>query len=299
MKILLISNSYYELTLLNILDDIFPYDISQIILLQENHSKNDTFNCKHEIIISPSLLEAVNNCDIVLLFKHPHMNKELEEKLSCICETLNKKIESFCIPFSEDQIKIITTKEKMKYKELPVIMILSLGLYNQHIYTEVLINKIFQKLGVATIQLLSNELASIMQQANLKQNASRNTEDEVIIQCVSCTDIEGLLNNKELLKTFEIASPDFTIINIESGLNEKCDIKDLIERIEYRFNTKTDLVISSNFCSIRDKKNTYIPLYYKGNEHDCFLRVDDLNLENVVKREIIDKITFPKGIMIK
>ena len=299
MKILLISNSYNESTLLNILDDILPYDISQIILLQENHSKNDTVNCKHEIIISPSLLEAVSNCDIVLLFKHPHMNEDLEEKLRCICETLNKKFESFYIPFSEEQVKIITTKEKMKYKELPVIMILSLGLYNQHIYVEVLINRIFQKLGVATTQLFSNELASIMQQVNPKQIASHNTEDEVIIQCVVCTDIEGLLNNKELLKTFEIVSPDFTIINIESGLSEKCDIKDLIERIEYRFNTRTDLVISSNYCSIRDKKNTYIPLYYNGNDHDYFLRVDDLDLENVLKREIIDKITFPKGIMIK
>ena len=91
------------------------------------------------------------------------MNENLEEKLRGICETLNKKIESFYIPFPEEQIKLITTKEKNKYKELPVIMILSLGLYNQHIYVETLINRIFKKLGVAAIQLYSNELANIMQ----------------------------------------------------------------------------------------------------------------------------------------
>ena len=74
LKVLLVSNTYIELTLLNMLDDLLPYKITQVILLEENHIANDSIKCIHDILICSNLEEGIKQCDIVLLIKYPEMN---------------------------------------------------------------------------------------------------------------------------------------------------------------------------------------------------------------------------------
>ena len=296
MKILLISNSYIETTIINILDYILPYDISEIILMEENHSTNDIINCEHNIIICKNLFEAIKKCNIVLLFKTEYMHVELEKKLKEICGAANKNFVSFDLNIPIERCYTTEIKEEFNCEEKPVITILSLGSFNQHLYLEILINRIFREMGVIVTQSFSRDAENILQQTNPGCFFVNSTKAEVFIKCVECGDIESILQNKELLSIFEKSNSDFTIINIESGLNEKCDVNELIKKIEYRYNINCDLIVSSNYCSINDKKNKYIPLSYNDK---MFLSVNDFDLGNIIKEKILDKITFPKKIIIK
>lgn len=299
MKVLLISNTYIESTLLNVLDDLLPYEITQIILLEENHIKNDMIKCTHEILICPNLDEGIKQCEIVLLVKHPEMNLLLEDTIISYCNRYKRKyliIESLSnIPIHQrDNTEI----ETIKCNNAPVICLVAIGDFAQHLCIEFILNRIFKKIGVNVQQIYSIEAKNLLRQLSPQTESDEKNRDhyEVVIQSIIHNNVNDVLQNAELLKIFEATKPDFTIVNIESGLTEKCDVESIIKSMEIRYNTKIDMVVSSSYCSIKDNKNSYMPMYYNKKTSDTFYSIEDIELENIIKQKIMTKITLPNDV---
>ena len=295
MKVLLVSNTYIELTLLNMLDDLLPYKITQVILLEENHIANDSIKCIHDILICSNLEEGIKQCDIVLLIKYPEMNSLLEDRIIYDCNNYKRK---FIIigDLANTSIADKTTVDPIKYNNIPVVLLFGIGTFNQHLYVEFILNRIFKKIGVNVRQFYSIEAQNLLRQVTLKNGEKYCDNYEIIIQFISHNNINDILQNDELLKILKTIKPDFTIVNIEAGLNEKSDVETIIKNIQIRYNIKIDMIISSSFCSIKDNKSSYMPIYYNKKQPDAFYSTEDISLEAVLKQKIITKITLPTDV---
>lgn len=299
MKVLLVSNTYVESILLCALDKLLSNAVTRIILLEENHNKNENINCIHEIMFCPNLDEGIKQCEMVLLARYPEMNLLLEDKIKNCCNNYKRKfmvIENLCNNQIQqtDNIGIDTIKNK----NAPVICLLSIGAFNQHVCIEIILNKIFKEIGVNVQQHYSIEMKNLLRQltSEIERADKNNKHYEVIIQSIIHDDVNDVLRNEELLKIMEAAKPDCTIINIEPSLVEMCDIDALIKNIEIRYNIKIDMIISSSFCNIKDNKNSSMPIYYNKEQSDTIYSIGDINLENIIKQKILTKITFPSDV---
>lgn len=298
MKVLLLSNPYIESTLINVLDDLLPYEITQVILLEENHIKFNSVKCRHEVVICSDLDTGLKLCEFVLLVKYPKMNLLLENKIINYCNN-NKRQFKVIEDFKHNLVKMDNNGiDAIKYSNTPVILLLAIGDFNQHLCIEILLNRIFKNAGVNTLQIYSDEAENLLRQLTPAVCEKRCNNYEIIIHSIIHNNINDVLQNENLLKIFRTIKVDFTIVNIESGLHEKCDVDTMIKNISIRYNTNIDMIISSNYCSVKDNQNSFMPIYYNKKQSDALFSIDDWDLDSILKRKIITKITLPNDVKI-
>lgn len=296
-KIFILSNTYTIRNIILSIRYLFNEGVDSIVILEENCELSDfPSECADiNLIVCSSLDDCINICDVVVI---PNEKCIPSKTLKYVIEKstkLNKKYYTDCYV---TQIPVLDCNNK-SFKTKPIILMLTLGNYTQHMYIELVLNKIFAGMHVPIKQILSYETYHLLKTINMSGLMNLNldvffveeldTDYQMIVWPVCLESLEELEGK---LDDFKKLSPDFIICSAEFAFN---DIDFLKNTMFFNCSSTIDLIIKSHYHRI-DRIYTV----YCRKKIDCLNEIVDLespDLEYVIKEKIINKLSFPIGIM--
>lgn len=145
-KVFFLVNTYTIKTILLSSNLIFNEEISEIIVLEENRVEGETFTISNQIpiCIIHELEECVKLSDITIIDTSSIPRHTIKYAVNKSGE-LSKKY--YLLNLSADAFSNSIVSNK-KYKSIPTVMLISLGLYSQEVYIELSLTKIFNNANI-------------------------------------------------------------------------------------------------------------------------------------------------------
>ena len=218
MIVFLISSSYIENTLITNLDYLIGMNISEIVLLKENHSETEYANLnKLKIVLFDSVENAVLYSDMTIIIKPYNSDNGNYESIA-----LNlQKNDKVCYYFDLDKLDNNSCGQNNCFQEsaVPIILLISVGQFNQIQNIEFSLNRIFNNNNVQFHQVFSEastELINYLKKNNLFNQKIDNqnccSSYDVEIRTINTDNIEKAINDINLIDSIYKISPDFVIL---------------------------------------------------------------------------------------
>lgn len=303
MKIFIVSSSYVENTILHNIMYLFDQSDLEIILLKENHSSDEfeSFGDKLVITLCSNYMDAICLCDLVLFID----NNTYQSALNDIIVLANQKNKQVLLIPKQQQGEIlfenrIIHKKNVNYQK-PVIGIIVIGDYCQTYCIELALNELFNNMQIKFLQEFSSWTNNILnhlieaKMVNEAVVASRNSNDyDVVIKTFNGKALLDLKNDKELYEDFINAKPDYVLVACENQFNDTNELKNIFK---YRYSSKIDCIIASNYNSILFGTQK-IPVLFKDYNNKTF-QIKNLHaISKELMEDIICKITLPGGVTV-
>ncbi|MBR6559059.1 MAG: hypothetical protein IKT70_08665 [Clostridia bacterium] len=302
INILIISDSYFARTIIFNLDYVINIQINKVYLLEENHLIDEEYyGIPFQLISKKNLAQCINYCDIVFVYGHEKMYPLLDTDLLQQKRIIRFPILS-CEFLSEKKLDIKNIK-----LEVPVILNIVVGDYTSQYCAEILLNKVVGKYLNNFKQIYSNQTYSIIN--TLKDNNLLSSQFNLytiqnfydLFVCTLCLkSLLDLQKNRQFIRLFEQLSPNYVILttSFDKVVSDEA-LDNLKSLFWYRYNTKLNLIILSNFFESPNKK--FAIYYAKANllpniQNDC--NFYNKNIETILENDLITNLAYPDDIHI-
>lgn len=293
MIIFLLSSSYIENTIIPNLEYLMGVNISEIVLLKENHTESEFAKLATvRVKLFNNIYEALTYSDLIIIDAGTVENSKIN---SCIkIAKMNKKIYHI-INLTQAGDVLILPDEKIK--SVPLIFIITLGEFHQSPSFELSINEMFNNCKVPFYQDFSPVTRSII--ANFQNNhilnpliqkSISNSNFKVAIRTINERSIKQICDNVYFVDMINDLQPDYIALICENNLLNDDDYKNILQ---YRFNRRINLILHSDYISI-----------YWGGTKCPILKTNDFHIslssreKNNVLKDIFNSITFPDRVQV-
>lgn len=300
MILFLISSSYIENTLITNLDYLLGIDISEIILLKENHIESEFSKItKIKITLFNSVDEAVNYSDMIIIIK-PYGSENC--KYESIVSKIQKKDKMYhFIDLNQLDTNSYNLNNNIEVETdvVPTIAIISIGQFNQIQNLELYLNRVFNEKNIRFYQEFSANSNILLNKfkkqkiLNSKINNHINLKGyEIAFKTIITDSITGAIDDIELINSIHKMSPDFVILMCENNVKE---FTDSLEFLQYRLNKRFDLILYSDYISVSWDDSNY-PVLVTNNFNTNFNKNEH---GKSIWQIIIDRIALPENIFIR
>ena len=294
MKIFLLSSSIVENSVIYNLDYLIDRNITEIIMLQENHTKSELQECsKYAITLCDTILSAIKICDAAIIIAPPniqsHRYKTIYEYVKTeVQETYYIDLSSLCdksstsIPCSAD---------------IPNVLILAVGRFHQVQNLELSLNELFSLKKVHFNQFFSPMTATLLKEFENRNILNRNIINsmrslcfDIQITALCYESFELAFNDLSLLENIHKMSPSYVFIVGEGNLQKD---QEWIGVFQNRLNCQFNLILFSDYVSVL-WNNVPTPILL-SNKYNPYLRNEDMeSLWNAITKNI----AFPEGLKV-
>jgi len=296
-NLLFVSNSFDDYILTNISDLCLDISVESIILLKEYHNYNEFKN--KTIVLSNSLEEAIQKADKIVFLSDSFQKKELRSKIFRLASNYEKNVLEIKNPW-------INAKQKIEsgfledYHNKVVILILAFDVRLQT-FGEMIINKIMGSFNVGFKQnfsLPTQNLISGLGEIVRKDLIDDGLDSNIIIESMKLKNsLYASVENYDVYQKIQSLNPDYVILCTNQEYTNEMN-QELVNILKYAGRTNLNFVLQSDYIYISEwDKHIFLesPFLY---EIDNLLNLQDLNLENIIKNDIVKRFAYPKDISI-
>lgn len=296
MKIFLLSSAIIENSFISNLEYMIDRNITEIVMLQENHTVTEYSKySKNTIILCNTILEATEICDAAIIISPPDIQNHRYE---AIYDYIKERIQetyyidlASCLQRNEISTAISCSTD------IPTILILAIGRFHQVQNLELSLNELFSRKKVHFSQHFSPTTSMILEEFKNKKLLSKEIENslytssfELKITTLCSESLEAAFNDLSLLETVHKLDPSYVFFVSERNPQDK---QEYLEAFQNRLNYKLDSILYSDYLSISwDEIPTPILI---TNRLNLYLREEDKEL---IWNEITKKIAFPSGVKV-
>lgn len=296
-NLLFVSNSFDDYILTNISDLCLDISIENIILLKEYHNCNE-FNNK-AIVLSNSLEEAVQKADNIVFLSDSFQNKNLRSNIFKLASNYEKNLLEIKNPWMNANQKIESGFLE-DYHNKVVILILA---FDARLLTfgEIIINKIMGSFNVGFKQnfsLPTQNLISGLDEIIRKDIVDDGLDSNIIIESMKLKNSSyANVENYNVYQKIQALNPDYVMLCTNQEYTNEMN-QELVNILKYAGRANLNFVLQSDYIYISEwDKHIFLesPFSY---EIDNLLNLQDSNLENIIKNDIVKRFAYPKDISI-
>lgn len=274
-------------------DKILP--INTINILRENYARS-----LEQTYLGVNIYDNIDLCieisDVILIIQNEKIPQKSIDHIMGRANFERKQTILINSPFS-----MVSQVEKLNnvaldYRRCPVILNLAIGTASHCQHIEFLLNKMFNELKIPIFQKYSSIASDLLNQFKghninlLVDNC--NTDYEVIVISKVYNDVVSFSND---LHMFRNCYSDVVIVEIENNFD---NINYLKKIIKINLGKEVDFIIRSRhkvidkmICCSGSCKDNY------DNERKNIFDIESIELYEKLRKIIINKITFPEGIV--
>ena len=296
----ILSSAFITNTFLYMLDYVLDCKISQVKLLNENHSIDElrnTLEC--EFVLCNDIADGFNS-NIFILENNKIPISSIEKITQRVKPTQVFKFQS---PWGNQiNLKDIPQVENIQYRQIPTILNISIGEISQQYCTEVLLNKIFSDKKINFVQEYSSKTRFMFNQMMIKGilnsklathiNNINKIKPTLVIKSIEFSNINDFTENMQKLNKY---SPDFIVLNVDRRFDKLEDIREILL---YKFGCET-FIIHSNYIEV---ERTSTDRIYAFISPQCGFEninlINHINLKSKLEDSIFSKIGYPQKICV-
>lgn len=295
MKIFLLSSSIIENTLISNLDYLINRNITEILMLQENHTENEFLKySKHKIVLCNTIKDAITLCDSAIIISPPNIQSD---KYKLIYEYVKINVqETYYLDISYLQCTEIS-KNILYPPDIPTILVLAIGRFHQVQTLELSLNELFTKKKVNFTQLFSPTTTMVINNLKERNLLNQSIENSLYpsrfdVRLMTCCfeSFEVAFNNLALLETVQKILPSYVFLVGEKNLlhNEKW-----LNSFMNRLNCTFDSILYADYISILWDE-VFVPIRITNN-FNLYLKNED---SEAIWNDITKRIVFPENIKV-
>lgn len=296
-NLLFVSNSFDDYILTNISDLCLDISIENIILLKEYHNCNEFKN--KAIVLSNSLEEAVQKADNIVFLSDSFQNKNLRSNIFKLASNYEKNLLEIKNPWMNANQKIESGFLE-DYHNKVVILILAFDARLQT-FGEIIINKIMGSFNVGFKQnfsLPTQNLISGLDEILRKDIVDDGLDSNIIIESMKLKNSSyANVENYNVYQKIQALNPDYVMLCTNQEYTNEMN-QELVNILKYAGRANLNFVLQSDYIYISEwDKHIFLesPFSY---EIDNLLNLQDSNLENIIKNDIVKRFAYPKDISI-
>jgi hypothetical protein len=297
-KLFIFANSYAAKTILLGIDYLINIDISEILLLSENHNSNEKTSYTNGVKVR--LFDDINNCikaaDYIILLQDEKLPVKSIDYVITTAKIFNKKCFHFRIPQFTPTI-CTANKDDCDFVNRPVVLCISIGSVSQQRFSEIILNKILSELNINFRQYFSSDTEQFILQLDncgiLNRNLSHqlhNSDDsyQIIINSIS---IDNLSRIKEYVNLLNACSPDYIILNTEFNYFDYNYIKMFVEFVCF---SRLDILLKSRFRIVDSNFTVYCKKHIEEIVEDGIYDIEIDDIEKAIRNSLLAKLAFPE-----
>lgn len=296
-NLLFVSNSFDDYILTNISDLCLDISIENIILLKEYHNCSEFKN--RSIVLSNSLEEAIQKADNIVFLSDSFQNKNLRSNIFKLASYYEKNVLGIKNPWMNANQKIESGFLE-DYHNKVVILILAFDARLQT-FGEIIINKIMGSFNVGFKQnfsLPTQNLISGLGEIIRKDIVDDGLDSNIIIESMKLKNSSyANVENYNAYQKIQALNPDYVMLCTNQEYTDEMN-QEFVNILKYASRTNLNLVLQSDYIYISEwDKHVFLefPFSYKT---DNLLNLQDSNLENMIKNDIVNRLAYPKDISI-
>lgn len=296
-NLLFVSNSFDDYILTNISDLCLDISIENIILLKEYHNCSEFKN--RSIVLSNSLKEAIQKADNIVFLSDSFQNKNLRSNIFKLASYYEKNVLEIKNPWMNANQKIESGFLE-DYHNKVVILILAFDARLQT-FGEIIINKIMGSFNVGFKQnfsLPTQNLISGLGEIIRKDIVDDGLDSNIIIESMKLKNSSyANVENYNAYQKIQALNPDYVMLCTNQEYTDEMN-QEFVNILKYASRTNLNLVLQSDYIYISEwDKHVFLefPFSYKT---DNLLNLQDSNLENMIKNDIVNRLAYPKDISI-
>lgn len=309
-KVFILSDFYSTQLISRCLDYISNINVSEIILLEENHKNNSTVWGK--LPIRFSIVHTIEDCvfksDVVLILNNIGVSRDSINYTKLLTAKYNKLLFEIQTP---DFIMeaILKNKSSDFYRKLPPsnklkdctnILLINIGTLSLCTNMEIMLREILTNYSANLFQFFSEHTLTILEQmetqsiidekhiAQCRELRPSDADISIITIDVGC-DIQSIWEYSQYVKEI---SPDFVIVTANI-VNNSIEIRNYVK---YHFERSIDILSFSPFYIVDNKHIINITSLNKLNEHDYF--ITDVEIIDAIKQGLLTKLSLPDGVFL-
>lgn len=300
MNTFIFSSSRITRSLVYNIEYVLNINISNIVVLTENHSLEDFYFTSSKIILCQNISEALLLSDIVIIINN---GKLPEQKMNYIKKRgleNNQRIISIDINSEKRENSTLVYNQHMMNK-MPTIMNIGIGDASLTYCMEIYLNKFFKDKGVNLYQTFTqytkNIISSFEGASLINSNLIFSSEiDSVIksnyelyIKSDFFDDINSMIQSLDIVDLYK---PNYVIFNGNARFNEQYDLETIFK---YRFGCNIYIVKSKYIDVHKDEHNNKLILCPSlcGNDFIC-----DKEFDTDFEHNLNVNLAFPESIHI-
>lgn len=291
-KIFIYSNSFKTNTILFCINYMLSIPIDEIVLLKENHMRNDFKGLHFKIKLFNSLNKCINNCNYVLLVNDENIQKEYNYIINT-CTKLNIPLIKLDYSFKQDNLEKLISKIELINKK-PIILHLFTDEIAQPLCTELMINKILTDYNVNFTQLFSSESSIVFNSISCLDFINQNIVNQMLSKSNNMSlfvislnigkNLQKLTNMIDLIK---LIKADFLILNLDANLTNK---KIIVDILNFGCMKNVDCIVRSNYFDYE-----YEYKIFKRINSNTIYSFDE-HYESKLAKKIFEKLTLPPNV---
>ncbi len=288
------------------LDYLMKFSLTEVLLLKENHTNNESFSYVSNIKITlcENIEKCLYNSDICIVVKDDDIPESSINRLLNLSIKYEKKCYILKNPFKNNLYsaeKINQYFQKIEVEKQPVILNISLGYISQSYAVEILIDKIFNNHNIFVKHFYTNHTYSILQQLNnnelLKSDISkrifRNEGDNHYNAIICSVNIgENLKEISSYMDLFRKIKADYTILQTDRNFDDDKIVKNILL---YGCFTNIEMIIKSHYIKTNQDNFVYCNSTIYNNNIIKDLELD--SLESDLCKGMFSKISLPSGML--
>lgn len=301
-NLFIFSNSYAAKTAAYILDYVLDIKNLTITLLKENHSEYEFPKCIYynKILLYEDIDICIMNSEAILIIVDDDIPKKTIDYIIDKSQKTGKKYLIINNPWKNDSLHFNNTfdnEKKYYFNNIPIILLVGVGVVSQQYCTEVLLNRIFTNKKINFKQIYSKGTNAFLSQLNkwninrslsihLAENGSSKEYDVIVVSINIDEDINNIRYHTDTIRHIR---PDFVILQTNDGFADY-ESADCI--FKYGSFAALDIIIKSHFYSM-DRFSVYCKT--NTNQSSLFKYVDESDIEKQLSFLILSKISLPEG----
>lgn len=252
MKFFLVSSSFVENLLIYNFDYLTDRNITEIVMLQENHTITEHPKCfKCTITLCDTVSSAIKICDAAIIIAPPNIHSRRYEM---IFEYVKARVhETYYIDLSNachDRI----CKNIPCSADIPTVLILAIGRFHQVINLELSLNELFSSKKVMFNQFFSPMTSFMLGKFEQEKilnykiiNSMHTLCFDIQITTLCYESFELAFNDVLLLETVQNMNPSYVFL---VGENNSQDEQELISAFQNRLNCHFNSIFFSDYISV-------------------------------------------------
>lgn len=296
-NLLFVSNSFDDYILTNISDLCLDISVKNIILLKEYHNCSEFKN--RSIVLSNSLEEAIQKADNIVFLSDSFQNKNLRSNIFKLASYYEKNVLEIKNPWMNANQKIESGFLE-DYHNKVVILILAFDARLQT-FGEIIINNIMGSFNVGFKQnfsLPTQNLISGLGEIIRKDIVDDGLDSNIIIESMKLKNSSyANVENYNVYQKIQAINPDYVMLCTNQEYTNEMN-QELVNILKYAGRANLNFVLQSDYIYISEwDKHIFLesPFSY---EIDNLLNLQDSNLENIIKDDMVKRLAYPKDISI-
>ena len=278
---------------------LLDFDLESVILLEENHGKDDFLSkTGYKIRLVRDLEQGVIESDGVLIIYSENLPIVSVCEIKSLCELYNKTCLKIDCSKDEKEYSEYLSNARFEYTDKAVtILLISIGSSTNHILSELTISHCFRQKNINVQQVYSHMAKSLIESLSenrilksgiLDTRCSHHCNNNIWVITVCIDSLEDFKKNIDFWRPF---APDFVIVNLSLGHLTR----DIVEKtISNVISSSVDIIVRSRYRNINNEYAVYCD-DYAILENDA-LDIHSTNYAEELVSSIFAKLVLPQGV---